>query len=183
MLSQQNDAGRTLSHPNETNDCTVVALANAAGISYAKAHELAAWVGRRNRCGMKKDAIKRMLRNLDINGLGTIKEVFVEAPLHVSRRLGGFSFRTRTRRVGISVASFLYTLPKKGRFYLGCTTHAFAYVNGTVVDNLPRPKSRAIMLFAYEIIPTVKVEQPSVPQISQEQINELWERLNKLGGK
>jgi hypothetical protein len=194
MISQQNDAGRNLSHPNETNDCTVVALANAAGISYGKAHELAAQFGRRNRHGMKKDAIKRMLCNLDISGLATTRQLPVTEPVHVSRKVGGyFSYRTRGRRVGTSVASFLHTLPKYGRFYIGSTSHAFAYVDGVVVDNLQRPKSRAIMLFCYEIIPAVKVEEEKpvnanpclqpAPQISQEQINELWERLNKLEAK
>jgi len=112
-------------------------------------------------------------------------------------------------------------LPKKGRFYLCCTTHAFAVVDGVVYDNLYRPKSRARMAHAFEITtvakdaplqipvahglpepkPTPKVAWPPAPlahpivakpytpaqtpaeKLSQQDISELWERLNRLESK
>ncbi|SRR5216683_777123 len=188
MLSQQSDAGRVTAFPLETNDCTVVALAHAACISYEKAHEFARQAGRKSRRGMKRDDIRTMLRNLDISGKATTREIRIAQPTRPSTYLmsrGAVCYR-RPRREGISVASFIRTLPKKGRFYLGCTTHAFAYVDGVVMDNLERPKSRATMYLAYEVIPAgIKVESKSAPTpvITQEQINELWERMNKLEGK
>lgn len=93
----------------------------------------------------------------------------------------------RQRRKGMTVASFVRTLPKKGRFYLGCTTHAFAVVDGVVLDNLYRPKMRATMYMAYEIIPKAQqpVMQPSAPatkapEMTQADINAMWERLSKI---
>jgi hypothetical protein len=181
MISKQTDAGRNQSHPTERNDCTVVALANAAGISYREAHEFAFQVGRRHGHGLKKEAIRTMLRNVDISGVATARELATIAPVfHIHNSESIYGYRRRARRTGISVASYLATLPKKGRFYLGCTSHAFAYVDGVVVDNLSRPRTRAIMLLAYEIVPTVKKAETVSPSITQPQINELWERLNKL---
>lgn len=180
MLNQQSNANRNLTHPTETRDCTVCALANAAGISYPDAHKFAKDAGRRPRRGMKREAIKTLMRNVDISGVATTRELTVLAPTR-PQVYTGYSFRRSTRRQGISVESFIRTLPKRGRFYLACTSHAFAYVNGVVVDNLSRPMSRATMYLAYEIIPKAEVKPAVVEQsITQPQINELWDRLCKL---
>jgi predicted DNA-binding protein len=185
MLNQCTDAGRSLTHPTERKDCTVVALANSAGISYLEAYKFAAQVGRRFQHGMKQDAIKTMLRNVDISGVAVTRQLTVPTPARPTNyRFDGY-FSHRVRRRGVSVESFIRTLPKRGRFYLACTTHAFAYVNGVVVDNLSRPLSRATMYLAYEIIPKhthfrIIPEAKQQPAITQSQISELWERLNKL---
>lgn len=180
MLSQQSSALRELTHPEETNDCTVVALAHSAGISYEDAHEFARQAGRKPRHGMKPDAVKTMLRNVDIGGVATTRQMIVPQPTRPNQFNGYFYHRTRLR--GVSVTSFIRTLPKRGRFYLACTSHAFAYVDGVVIDNLRRPRSRATMYLAYEIIPNVAKEEPKLV-ITQSQINELWDRLNKLEEK
>lgn len=181
MLSQQSSALRELTHPEETNDCTVVALANAAGISYQDAHTFARQAGRKPRHGMKPDAVKSMLRSLDISGVATTRQMIVPQPTRFV--LQGYARRYSSRRQGVSVTSFIRTLPKRGRFYLACTSHAFAYIDGVVIDNLQRPRSRATMYLAYEIIPSVKAEAEPKLVITQSQINELWDRLNKLEAK
>src|SRR5260370_27733350 len=103
MLSQQSDAGRKFTHPGEHNDCTVVALANAAGISYKDAHEFAAQVGRRPRHGMKtKTQVKEMLRNVDISGIATTRQLTVPEPVRSGYRFNGY-FSRRVPRQGISL--------------------------------------------------------------------------------
>lgn len=192
MNTTQSTAGRHESHPYERNDCTVVALAHAADIPYAEAHKLAASAGRRIKHGMRRDAIKTMLRNLDISGMATVRQLPLEEPVRKSvHRIatqspwGVFRRTRRPRRTGVTVAQFIRTLPCRGRFYLNCTTHAFAYVDGVVMDNLERPLTRAVMFLAYEITPKVAqvLPVPAPAPITQAQINELWERLNKLEGK
>ncbi|SRR5216684_4550024 len=185
MLSQRNTTGRELTHPNETRDCTVVALANAAGITYVDAHKFTADAGRKPNRGMKREAIKTLMRNVDISGVAVTRELTVLTPTR-PQMYSGYAYRVplrRARHQGVSVASFIRTLPKRGRFYLACITHAFAYINGVVVDNLHRPLARATMYLAYEIVSKAEVKSTVVPveaPITQAQTNELWERLNKL---
>jgi len=188
------DAGRATTHSSEDRDCTVVALAHAANIPYADAHQLARRAGRKDRHGLNTVGIMQMLDYAQQDGVLAVSEVpvpsvqqdFVTRATVVYTR-NGAHYR-HPRRRGVSIAQFVRMLPKTGRFYLTCTTHAFAVVDGVILDNLNRPMARAIMHRAWRIVPAEPVQaQPSpsaqavtASQISQAQINELWERMNRL---
>lgn len=99
MITHTSTAGRETTHPNETNDCVVVALAHVLGCPYAEAHE-----------------------------------IFAEQ-------------------------------------------HAFAYVDGQLLDNLHKSKMRANMTSCWK----VSLPEPEVKQdLSQSDISEMWERLDKI---
>jgi hypothetical protein len=58
------------------------------------------------------------------------------------------------------------------------------------MDNLHKSKQRANMQFAYQLIETVGTNIPAPEPVkpksswpNQSQINELWERMNKLEAK
>lgn len=195
MLTKQSDAGRNANWPHEHNDCTVVALSHAVNIPYDEAHKLAQDAGRRYRHGMKPKVVVTMLGLVFASGKAQFRKLDVIEPTRdLNPNLPSVQayrmYGRLPRRKGITVAAFLRTLPKRGRFYLTCTTHAFAYVDGVVVDNLGRPMTRATMKMAYEVLPFAPAPvdaPPAAPTqaaaISQAQVNELWERLNKLEGK
>jgi hypothetical protein len=190
VISNTSDAGRELTHPHETRDCTVVALAHVLGVPYSEAHKIMAAAGRRPRKGMTHFAIEAVLNSLKQNGVvadiigkpftSTRPTIITGSAVHAYRMYG-----RRPRRQGTTVAQALCSLPRTGRFYLACTTHAFAYVDGKLLDNLNKSKMRALMSSCWQIIPAATVTaKPEVkPELLQADINAMWERLNKLEGK
>jgi hypothetical protein len=184
----QSDAGRSATHQTETNDCTVVAMAHAAGITYAEAHCWAKGAGRKNRGGMRNYEIACMMRRYEASGAAKIQVVPFEPPTRPSivktatySPLNGMWSRfRRPRRTGTTVAQFIRTLPKKGRFYVACTSHAFAVVGGVLMDNNYRPKMRALMSLCYEIIPTQPKVAPVSSTLTQDDINAMMARLDKI---
>jgi len=189
MITQTSTAGRELSHPNETNDCTVIALAHVLGCQYSEAHKALADVGRRPRKGITNYAINEALNRLLLHKrvsyvkyteVKTTRPSFERGILVQSATGWKRPFYRRPRRQGTTVAQFLRSLPKIGRFYLTSTSHAFAYVDGKLLDNLNNSKLRALMASCWEVkLPEAKPEPP----ISQAQINELWARLDRIEGK
>jgi hypothetical protein len=145
---QNSDGGKTAEgFAHENNDCTVRALANSTGLSYKASHEIARKAGRRNGSGMTTEKLRKMMGLLQNY---TVTEVTVPAPTVVPGvRFLRRSLRRTKRLGGISVNEFLWRLPKQGAFYLCCTTHAFAVVDGVLRD--PREMSRAKMLLAFKI--------------------------------
>jgi hypothetical protein len=160
MLTHTSDAGRSKTHPFETRDCTVIALAHSTGISYADAHKLCAEAGRRPRMGITNGDIQIVLDRMKRRGqiLDVIFKPYIRmrpafntcTPAVIQ---GYRMYARRPRQTGSTVASALRMLPRKGRFYLTCTSHAFAYVNGQLLDNLGKSKMRALMTSCWEIIP------------------------------
>lgn len=183
MMTHTSNAGRETTHPNETNDCTVVALAHVLGVPYAEAHKIMADAGRRFRRGMKNYEIKDVLIGLKQTGRihDFIEKNFPKGmPELTGQLLQTYRFYGRypqgTRRTGTTVAQALRGLPKTGRFYLTCSHHAFAVVDGKLLDNLQKSKMRALMSTCWEI----ELAPPSMPELAQTDINAMWERLNKL---
>lgn len=178
----------------ETNDCAVVALSHAAGIGYKLAHEIFAAQGRRSRRGVKISQIESAF--VACASRFSFKVVPTPSSFRESlRRIswGGFR-RTYSRTGGATVAQFVSTLPKKGRFLLCSSHHAFAYIDGVIYDNRHKATARGRMAFCAEITPLGtpeplpkaprKYEYPMPkPELAQSDISQMWERLNKLEGK
>jgi hypothetical protein len=161
--------GATKDRPTgEDNDCAVIALANAAGIPYAEAHQRLAAQGRRPRHGTKTSASSRALHQLVSDGkLAKVTEQVIGVPM---------SMLSRGYRLGYpTVAQFLRSLPKQGSYFLSCTTHAFAYVDGVLYDNIDGGKMRARMKRCFKLD-----KLNNSQQLTQADISELWERLNKI---
>jgi len=187
VITHTSTAGRELSHPNETNDCTVIALAHVLGCPYADAHEICSESGRKPRHGLCNYQISAMLRALvKMNRITSFEtknfEHWVDSlnqTVEVRSRYG-YVFHRRPRRRGTTVGQFVRTLPVKGSFYLTSTGHAFAYVDGKLLDNMYKSKMRALMTSCWEVkLPEAEPKSP----ITQEQINELWARLDRIEGK
>jgi hypothetical protein len=134
----------------ETNDCGVIGLANATGLSYVDIHSRLRAKGRRNRRGTKVHMVSAVLADLKAEGIVTeFKSVLIGS---------GVSYMLRAQRQ--TVAGFLRTLPRTGRFFLCCTTHAFAYVNGEMFDNIQGGKQRARMQVALQVTMAGQVAPP-----------------------
>jgi hypothetical protein len=127
----------------EHNDCAVVATANVLGIPYAEAHALLHRYGRRNRCGTRLRITRAALESR-----AKVIERVISTPM--SKSYFGFAPR---RAAYPTVAQFLRKLPKTGRYFLCSTTHAFAYVDGKLLDNIDGGKMRARMNRCFEVIP------------------------------
>jgi hypothetical protein len=151
----------------EHNDCAVVATANVLDIPYSEAHALLRKHGRRNRRGTKWNITKKALESRV-----TIKEHIIGVPM------SNMGFFRATRRQYPTVAQYLHKLPKTGNFLLASTTHAFAYVNGELRDNIEGGKMRARMARCVEVITEKPVETKT--ELAQTDINAMWERLNKI---
>jgi hypothetical protein len=108
---------------NERNDCGVVALANAADLSYDWAYEIAKASGRRAGCCSYVDKVAEAAR---VNGV----------------KLRKLAMRPRT------LAKFLRERPE-GRYYVRVGHHIVAVVNGVITD---RTKPTKIVTHAYAIL-------------------------------
>ena len=125
--------------PGETNDCGVIALANATGLPYADIHSRLKAKGRRTRRGTKLPMIDAVLADLKAEGIvSEYKSIFTNSHMRPT------------------VSHFLYRLPRAGRFFLCCTTHAFAYTDGILYDNIEGSKTRARMRVALQVTMTSK---------------------------
>lgn len=148
---------------NEHNDCAVISAANVLGISYDESHGLHAYHGRRRRCGTRLSISRKVL---------SAKAQIIEHPIVRCDRLGyRYGLQTPT------VAQFIRTLDKSKRYWLVCTGHAFAYVNGQLLDNIMGSRMRARMKYCFEIV------LPVADTMTQADINAMWARLDALEGK
>jgi hypothetical protein len=165
---QRSDGGKVAEgFAYETNDCTVRTLANTTGLSYKESHRLAKLAGRRDHSGMDKIKLTRLFAELVKGGRYEVKELpvpqvsFVGGGLKLTR-FGGLVRARRQRVGGTSVAQFVRTLPKKGSFYLACSTHAFAIVDGVLRDG--RLMGRGKMFAAWQITQVYPQAAPQVPE-------------------
>lgn len=149
----------------EHNDCAVVATANVLDIPYPEAHALLKRHGRRNRKGTKWSITKQAVES---------RTKVLEHVISVLMSNMGY-FRA-SRRQYPTVAQYLNKLPKKGRYLLASTTHAFAFVDGELRDNIDGGKMRARMARCLEVI----IPEPAKTELTQSDITEMWERLNKI---
>jgi hypothetical protein len=188
----QTDGGKMQAgFPEETNDCGVRSLALSTGISYGDAHDMLRERGRKNRRGTKTAWIESSLTSLASIGIKWAKAVtFVYG--------GDYNLNKK-----YTLAQFIST-HKTGRYLVVTNRHGLALIDGVVHDAGQISGARCRVLCAYKIeLPAVpSAEKPHVffpskpvapvvpapavevkPEITQVQINSLWERLNKLEGK
>lgn len=110
------------SYTQERGDCTVHALAVAAGISYARAHAFLRSRGRRDRCGMR-------MWSYHFGNYAGSNGKFVPITSQIKMQLV-YAFDPRWVTVGKVLRSGL--LPP--RCVLGVRGHVFAVINGVVED-------------------------------------------------
>jgi len=144
----------------ERRDCTVRSLANAADIPYSEAHAIAKAAGRTNGHGYHTSLI---LKVAERRGVFTFTQI--ELPVYLSNGNGQLP----------TLASVVQHF-RDGRYIVVTRNHAMALVDGVIHDTgLVGARSR--VKFVYRIQPTEPVK---VAPITQPQVNELWERLNRL---
>jgi hypothetical protein len=169
MQIKHTDGGREQAgFQNEWNDCSVRALAIAAGITYGQAHDLLKAQGRKDRKGARVYMIRAAAAST-----AKVEDVLVRQPK--THWMGGYSYTCPTLSQVIRKHS-------SGRYILITRNHAIALVDGVIYDSFePGAKTRircAIKLTVAapksEVLPEVK------PELSQADINAMWERLNKL---
>lgn len=120
------DGGKSDDGFNENRDCTVRALAISTGIKYYVAHNIARDAGRKNRRGFY---VPEIIKEAKKNGLQFYKCV----------------------RSSLTIQKFLKKYPK-GRFYCRRSGHAFAVIDGVILDTTPNTPYQRITE-AYEFIP------------------------------
>jgi hypothetical protein len=113
------------SRMNETNDCTVRALANAAGWDYSEAHALLSKHGRRFRKGAVFSVYHKAYAEAGLHLVG------IHGSTRRARFAGNYTGTTPGR--GMTVETALRGL-QDGRYVVLITGHAFAVVEGRIID-------------------------------------------------
>lgn len=108
-------------HNKHKKNCTVLALAYSANISYAEAFELAKQAGREDNRGFRSEKLIA----------------------HANKALEDNRFY-KVKRSPITVQKFCKTYPI-GRYYVRKKGHAYAIIDGVVYDKeQPRPRERIL---------------------------------------
>ena len=121
----KNDAGSSESGLNENLDCTIRALSASSGIQYEVAHKIGKDAGRKDR---HRFNVPKLIKEAKKNGLKYYKVI----------------------RSTITVNKFLQKY-SKGRFYCVRRGHAFAVVDGVILDTTYNTPFQ-IITEAYEFI-------------------------------
>lgn len=160
---KQTDGGRQSSgFLRERRDCTVRSLAEAADIPYNEAHAIAKAAGRTDGHGFHTAMILTVAKQ---RGVIDFQHIIAKS----------YHYATN------SYPTLLQTVAKyrTGRYIICTRHHAMAMVDGVIHDTgLVGVRSRIVQVFAVQLPqPKTKI---SNPVITQAQVNELWERLNRL---
>lgn len=142
----------------ERHDCTVRSFACAADVPYSEAHRILQKSGRKNGKGWYSE-----------RGLAVAKKEglldFVRIPC--SLQAGGY-------RITWPTLAQIIARYKTGRYIICTRKHSMALIDGVIHDTgLVGLRSRVRLI--HEVKPI-----QAKPAITQAQVSELWERLNKL---
>lgn len=121
----------------ETNDCTVRALANAKNIPYETAHETLLKHGRKARRGAIISTTHKAYTEqgfICTGVFGTTQRASIQKVYVPSRAL---------HKNGITLGKLLPTL-SNGRYIVMVTGHAFAVVNGQVIDQSRNSSNKSV---------------------------------------
>jgi len=144
----------------------VRSFALAADVPYDVAHDVAKRSGRKNNKGWWPEKI---LAEAQKAGLVEFVEVPVGAKnVQVYNRLYGFITKIKYPTVADVARRY-----RKGRYVISTRNHATALIDGVIHDTGLRPRAQVVQIF--EVRPV-----QAAPAITQPQVNELWERLNRL---
>jgi hypothetical protein len=122
-------------YDNESNDCTVRALANVLGAPYKLAHRIMAAAGRKQNHGMRFDDWHPVYTRLGLRLVslhGTTK----------GARYASYKLGIRPA-AGTTLANLLPSL-QKGRYLLKYSGHVFAVIDGKVLDYGDNPAGTRI---------------------------------------
>lgn len=108
-------------------NCTVVALAAAAGLPYDEAHNIAEKAGRLANKGFRSAKLLKYFNSLYEQS----------------------QFR-KIKRTSITVQKFCQKYPQ-GRYYVRKKKHAYAIIDGTIIDR-SRPKALERILEAWQFV-------------------------------
>ena len=115
---------------NETNDCTVVALAIALGMSYPNAHSLLEWWGRAPRRGIKAISI--------------LHEMWTKG-----HHIEGKYLRQVPVTLDVSTVGRFASYYNNGTFILLVRGHMVCLKNGILYDAYPTPHPARRVKYAY----------------------------------
>ena len=148
----ETDGGKVASgFPDEFNDCAVRALALSTKINYGDAHDMLRERGRRDRRGTRTAWLESSLTSLASLGVKWNK---MEEGRH------------------LTLAQFIAS-HRTGRYIVITRSHGLALIDGVIHDSFSTG-ARVRIRWAYQI------ELPVPAAITQNQVNSLWDRLNKL---
>lgn len=111
--------------PDEDKDCTVRALANAAGMPYKTAHSILARAGRQQRRGMTFTPLHKVYTRMGFK----LKGVF--GSTYEARYIAG-SLNVEPQQ-GVTLARMMQRL-QNGRYIVKISGHVFAVVDGKMLD-------------------------------------------------
>ena len=132
----QHDAGRSTSkRPRQTNDCTVRALASAAGAEYDRVYDTLAAAGRKGARGFD---IRTWAKRAEFNGY----------------RFAWLGFPAVKGMWRVNPVLFALKFPE-GRFILRTAKHVIACVDGRISDTTNAIEGRCVY-GALALIPTAK---------------------------
>jgi len=132
-------AGTYTEFANEHNDCSVRALANCTGISYAESHQIHKSNGRKNRQATNWMPLLNSYQKAHLRIKG----------IYGSSYISSLASRTTDIKInsGQTVKSFLKKHPK-GKYVVIIARHAFAVVDGGIIDgSLVNANSRVAIVW------------------------------------
>jgi hypothetical protein len=123
---------RGVSRDGEYSDCAVCAVSNATGLPYEKVHDVFKFYGRRDRKSTETRICIKAYLALGLFPLGTFGTT-------LSAKVESFIFENlgcaAPINPGISIKSFMKKYPT-GRYVCVSSNHAFAIVDGALVDGV-----------------------------------------------
>jgi hypothetical protein len=130
---------------NESDDCTVRALANATGIGYAKAHAALKHHGRQDKRGATLDILIPVYKTFGLN------LVSIHGDTRGARYLKALYSYVQQEQ-GMTLKTFLGKADKNKKYVLLTRDHALAVVNSEVIDTFDnRANKRVVAVFEYSL--------------------------------
>ena len=119
------------SRPDDNNDCTVRAVVNAFGFEYQKVHDVLEFYGRKTGHGAKNQVWIPAYKQLGMEPIGSYGKC---RNAWAERYTFGCKGISVPELPGITIKSFLKKHPG-GRFVCMSRRHAFAIVDGALIDH------------------------------------------------
>lgn len=119
-----------IAHPGEHSDCVVRAAVNAGVADYQKVHDICAYFGRKPRKATELSTWIRAYTNLGVKLVGVFGTTLTAQNEARQLMIRGYHFE---RYKGITIKTFIKCYAK-GKFICMSNNHAFAIVDGELID-------------------------------------------------